>query len=89
MREILPKSAIPEGRPIRMLEPSTYLRRIYRVKSKCFMTVPLQNGELLAENVPATTVSLRREAGGFVVHHHTIGDGRVDLGEFSESTSPE
>jgi len=53
------------------------------------MTVPLQNGELLAENVPATTVSLRREAGGFVVHHHTIGDGRVDLGEFSESTSPE
>lgn len=87
IREVVSPSALLQGKTLRVLEPSTYVRRTYRVKSSCFVTVPLQDGELRPENIPVLTVRLRREEQGFVIHHETIAGSRVDLGSIEKSES--
>jgi len=77
MREVM--ATMPKGASIRILEPSTYLHKTFQFKSHCFVTVPLQNGHLLPENIPKMNVTLFRENGGFVLKHSAIGEELVDI----------
>ena len=72
-------SKLTPGKKLKLWKPSTYLSKVFRIRSHVWVVAHLIDGKPDPDNIPALDVSVVHQNGAYLIKQEASG-GQVDLG---------